>query len=201
MGNGRQEWAVQPIQYLIRIAIKQFLIKMELKKHTIAMAKMLSKVKNNIFLKIFLVWILCLTIGNLWGQEKIDPTEYIKKTIPLIANDSMDSLKLRSTAFTFVLEKTVEIKNISELIALFGKPCHVHYTDSGDVHLIYSLDYKDCTRPGSMLPIFLFDSNAEFLSCWIYFLETDEDFNYWYSSPPYESKGGGLLSPPTFRYK
>jgi hypothetical protein len=160
------------------------------------------KSKNSIFIKTILLLVLCMTAGKLWGQEEPDQIEeYLKKTIPLIASDSTDSLKLRSTAFTFVLEKTVEIKNIAELIALFGKPCHIHYTDSGDAHLIYGLEYKDCKPPESMLPTFLFDSNSNFLSCWIYFLENDEDFDYWNSSPPYESKGGGLLSPPAFRTK
>jgi hypothetical protein len=140
------------------------------------------------------------SVFDVSGQQAPDPMEvYLEKTIPLIASDPTDSLGLRSTIFTFLLEHTVKISNIAELIALVGKPCHIHYSDSGSTHLIYSLENKDCKRPGSMLPTFLFDSNSEFVSCWIHFVETDEDFDYWYSSPPFESRDGDAFSPPTFR--
>lgn len=137
---------------------------------------------------------------NAQNGDSILFTNYFHKSIIEISKDSLDTLNLRSVLFNLIDNKLVA-KNYEDIVKIFGKPLHTYVAKDGTRILLYPLLYTKNGGIGSELWVLMIDKNLEIIysTGYIYFMETDEEFDYWYNSPPPVSEEGGKNCPPRFR--
>lgn len=150
----------------------------------------------------FLIVLSLLMMHSVAYAQDEEPAliQYFNKSIGLISKDSLDTLKLRSVIFDLIDQKIVA-QNYTDIVRIIGKPVHTHLYKNGSRVLIYPCAYTPEGHYGSTLQFLRLDVNLEIIhrSAFVHFLETDEDFIYWYNNPPVESKEGGENCPPIFK--
>lgn len=124
------------------------------------------------------------------NKDSILLSEYFKKSINLVSNDPLDTLKIRSLIFKLIDEKIVA-QNYKDIVKIFGKPIHTYITKDSAEALFYPVAYTSKAKFGSKLFVLWLDKNLNIIPGrgWIYSMET-EDFDYWHHHLPETSHEG-----------
>ena len=156
--------------------------------------------KTKMYTLVVSILLFATTLVGAQNRDSILFADYFNKSIPLISNDRLDTLNLRSVIFNLIDKKLVA-KKYEDIERIFGKPLHTYFAKDGTRILLYPLYYTEKGSIVSELRVLMVDKNLEIIynSGYIYFMETDEEFDYWYNNPPPESEEGSKNCPPRFK--